>query len=250
MPKNGIFLLFELTCRPRKVTSSYRSPVWFFICATRRLYKLVLPDPVIAQAAGVAPLASSKPEPFCSAIPAVPDFFMPATPSSFSIRPATEADAPAILAIYTPFVEATAISFEVALPTADDFAARIGKVVSGWQWLVAEQDGRCAGYAYGTAHRDRAAYRFSVEVSAYVRPDFQRRGIGSALYRQLFDDLAAKGYCRAYAGITLPNDSSIALHRTMGFSDVGTFESAGRKFGKWHDVAWFQKALRADPLRE
>ena len=163
------------------------------------------------------------------------------------IRAATEADAAALLAIYRPFVESTAISFEEAVPSAEEFAARIAKAVAGWQWLVAEHDGQCAGYAYGSSHRDRAAYRWSVEVSAYVHPDHQREGIGRALYRRLLQDLEGKGFCNAYAGIALPNEPSIALHRSAGFERVGVFRSVGRKFGRWHDVAWYQRMLREHP---
>ena len=165
----------------------------------------------------------------------------------FRIRPALEADAPALLAIYRPFVETTTVSFETVAPTVDEFAARIAKALAGWQWLVAEREGRCVGYAYGGLHRERAAYRWSVEVSAYVDPRWQRHGIGRALYAMLLDDLARKGYCSAYAGITLPNDASVALHRSVGFEPVGVFKSVGRKFGKWHDVAWLQRALRDAP---
>jgi L-amino acid N-acyltransferase YncA len=163
------------------------------------------------------------------------------------IRPATESDASLLLEIYRPSVETTAVSFETVVPTVEEFAARINKAIAGWQWLVAERNGECAGYAYGSSHRERRAYRWSVEVSAYVHPDHQRRGIGRALYLQLLPELASKGYCNAYAGITLPNDGSIALHRSVAFEPIGTFKAVGRKFGQWHDVAWFQRALRDAP---
>jgi phosphinothricin acetyltransferase len=166
------------------------------------------------------------------------------------IRTATEADAPALLEIYRPFVDSSAVSFEVAVPTVEDFAARIAKAVAGWQWLVAVRDGQRVGYAYGSAHRERLAYRWSTEVSAYVHPDCRRQGIGRVLYLRLFDELAGKGYCNAYAGITLPNAGSVALHCSVGFEPVGVFKDVGRKFGKWHDVGWFQRKLRDSPPSE
>jgi len=169
---------------------------------------------------------------------------------SIHIRSAAEGDAPACLAIYRPFVEETVVSFEMVSPTVEEFAGRIRKSLSAWQWLVAERDGRCLGYAYGSSHRERAGYRWSVEVSAYVSPNHHRQGIGRALYLKLFVDLIQKGYCNAYAGITLPNDGSVALHHSVGFGPVGIFKSIGRKFGRWHDVAWFQRPLRDTPLSE
>jgi phosphinothricin acetyltransferase len=164
-----------------------------------------------------------------------------------TVRPATPQDAAVLAAIYAPFVEQTAISFEEVPPTAEEFARRIDKSLSRWQWLVAEVEGIAAGYAYGSPHRERAAYRWSVEVSAYVDPRFQRRGIARTLYGALFDDLAAKGFCTAFAGITLPNDASVGLHTAVGFAPIGVFRSIGWKFGQWHDVAWFQRALRDRP---
>jgi phosphinothricin acetyltransferase len=166
------------------------------------------------------------------------------------IRPAVEIDAASLLAIYSPFVEHTAISFETVAPGVEEFAARIHKVLSKWSWLVAERDGQCLGYAYASAHRERAAYRWSVETSAYIDPRFQRQGIGRALYLALFADLVRLGYCNAFAGIALPNEGSIALHRSVGFEPIGVFRSVGRKFGAWHDVAWFQYHLRDEPLNE
>lgn len=163
------------------------------------------------------------------------------------IRPAMAKDADALLAIYRPFVAASAVSFETLAPTVEEFAARVQKAVASWQWLVAEQRGRCIGYAYGSSHRERAAYRWSVEVSAYVDPEYHRQGVGRALYLRLFADLADKGFCNAYAGITMPNDASVALHRSVGFEPIGIFGAVGRKFGKWHDVAWFQRQLRPSP---
>jgi len=169
---------------------------------------------------------------------------MPDTPT---IRSAVEADAAALLAIYRPFVESTAVSFETVVPTVEEFADRIDKALTGWQWLVAEQDGQCIGYAYGSSHRQRQAYRWSVEVSAYVHPNHHRRGVGRALYLRLLKELAQKGFCNAYAGTTLPNEGSVALHRGVGFEFIGVFKAVGRKFGTWHDVAWFQRVLRNSP---
>lgn len=163
------------------------------------------------------------------------------------IRAATTADAPALLTIYRPIVEASAVSFEDAVPSTEEFSSRIATALTGWSWVVAELNDQCIGYAYGSAHRARAAYRWSVEVSAYVRPTNQRHGVGRALYTQLLQNLMQKGYCNAYAGIALPNDASIGLHRNMGFEPIGTFRAVGRKFGRWHDVAWFQRRLRDYP---
>jgi phosphinothricin acetyltransferase len=173
---------------------------------------------------------------------------MPGLPGMLSIRQGTAADAPALLAIYAPFVESTAVSFETAVPTVEEFAARIGKSLSKWQYLVAERDGAIAGYAYGSTHRERAAYRFSVEVSAYIDPRFRRQGIGTALYQRLFKDLVAQGYCTAFAGITVPNDASIGMHRSVGFEMIGVFRNIGWKFDRWHDVAWMQRTLRDRPI--
>jgi len=112
---------------------------------------------------------------------------------------------------------------------------------------VAEAGGEIQGYAYGSSHRARAAYRWSVETSAYVREGHRGRGLGTCLYGELLPRLAALGYCNAYAGIALPNEGSQALHRRAGFEPVGVFRRVGRKFGSWHDVAWWQRPLRDAP---
>lgn len=166
------------------------------------------------------------------------------------IRSATAADAEALLALYRPYIEQTTVSFETEVPSVEAFAGRIRDAVAGWAWLVAEVEGTCAGYAYGGAHRARAAYRWSVETSAYVDAQHHRRGIARALYTALFDVLRQKGYCHAFAGVTLPNAPSVAFHQQMGFESIGVFKSVGYKFGHWHDVAWFQRPLRAGPPPE
>lgn len=167
--------------------------------------------------------------------------------AAINIRPATPHDAASLLAIYAPIVEHTATSFEKTPPTEAEFAERIAKSLSRWQWLIAERDGTCLGYAYGTSHRERYAYRWSVEVSAYLAPSAQRQGLGRRLYETLLADLAAKGFCNAYAGITLPNPASVALHERVGFAPIGVFPRVGYKFGAWHDVAWLHKGLRDVP---
>lgn len=162
------------------------------------------------------------------------------------IRNAQTQDAAALLAIYAPVVEQSAISFELEPPGEEEFAERIRKYGASHCWLTAEQDGVLTGYAYGMPHRERAAYRYATEVSVYVHQGWRGRGIGAALYRRLFDELAGRGYYHAYAGITVPNEGSMALHSQVGFRRIGTFPSVGFKFGEWHDVSWWHRALRND----
>lgn len=164
-----------------------------------------------------------------------------------TIRDARAGDAPALLDIYRPFVLDTAVSFELTPPTILEFENRIASAQSQWAWLVAERAGEVAGYAYASAFRTRAAYRFTVEVSAYVHPAHRGSGVAGGLYRRLFEVLKAQGYCNAYAGIALPNDASVAFHKSLGFTPVGVFHRAGWKFGKWHDVSWWEVRLRDEP---
>jgi phosphinothricin acetyltransferase len=159
------------------------------------------------------------------------------------IRLAHTDDAAAVAAIYSPFVEETAISFEAAPPKPDEFARRINQTLPTHPWLVCDIDGHVAGYACAAKHRDRAAYRWSVDTSVYVAASHQRCGIGSGLYGSLFAILAEQGYVNAYAGITLPNPASVRLHEALGFERLGVYRRVGHKFGVWHDVGWWQLAL-------
>jgi len=111
---------------------------------------------------------------------------------------------------------------------------------------VAEQAGRVVGYAYATAWKGRPAYRWSCEVSVYVEQGRRRTGAGRALYRALFDRLTERGFVVAAAGMTLPNPASAALHRSLGFEDVGTWRGIGHKAGAWHDVHWMQLTLSGE----
>jgi L-amino acid N-acyltransferase YncA len=166
------------------------------------------------------------------------------------IRDARPEDAAALLDIYRPFVTGTAVSFELEPPSLAEFEERIRTAQTRWAWLVVEKGGQPAGYAYASAFRTRAAYRFTAETSAYVHPDHRGQGLARALYVRLFEVLTEKGFANAYAGIALPNDASIAFHRALGFAPVGVFHRAGWKFGRWHDVSWWEIALRDRPGSE
>ncbi|MEO8360425.1 MAG: N-acetyltransferase family protein [Vicinamibacteria bacterium] len=163
------------------------------------------------------------------------------------IRDAVPSDAEGILEVYRPFVLDTAVSFEMTPPTVDEMRERIGSAQSRWSWLVADDGGVIAGYAYASAFRARVAYKWTAETSAYLLPGYRGRKIASRLYRRLFDVLIAKGFCNAYAGIAMPNDASVAFHQAMGFTEVGTFHRAGWKFDQWHDVSWWERALALVP---
>lgn len=165
-----------------------------------------------------------------------------------SIRLADPAtDAAAIAAIYAPNVTDSFVSFEEEPPSAAEMAARIEATLAGTPWLVAVEQDEVVGYAYAGRHRERAGYRWSVDISAYVRADRHGRGIGSALYRALIRILAAQGFVNAYAGITQPNPASVALHRSVGMELVGVYGGVGYKLGAWRDVAWYQLRLTNDP---
>ena len=163
-----------------------------------------------------------------------------------NIRLATPEDAPAIAAIYAPIVLGTAISFELDAPSADEMRGRIVTTLAAFPWLVAEDDRGVSGYAYAGKHRERAAYRWSVDTTAYVRPDCHRRGIAKALYARLLSVLADRGFYQAFAGIALPNDASVALHESVGFRPIGVYRRVGFKLDAWRDVGWWQRALRDD----
>ncbi|GAA3544315.1 GNAT family N-acetyltransferase [Amycolatopsis ultiminotia] len=159
------------------------------------------------------------------------------------IRPAEDRDGAACAAIYAPYVRDTTITFETEPPTAAEMTARIAKAVKSHAWLVLEADEQIVGYAYGVPFKERAAYRWSCEVSVYLELGRRRTGGGRALYEALFARLAERGFRTAVAGMTLPNEPSAGLHRALGFEPVGTYRRIGWKHGAWRDVAWLQREL-------
>jgi len=152
-------------------------------------------------------------------------------------------DGAACAAVYAPFVTGSAVSFEEEPASAAEMAQRIAATSERYPWLVAEEDGEVAGYAYACAHRERAAYRWAADVAAYVGEGYRRRGLGRALYDALFELLARQEMQVACAGITLPNDASVALHEACGFELVGIYRRIGWKQGQWRDVAWWELEL-------
>jgi L-amino acid N-acyltransferase YncA len=156
-------------------------------------------------------------------------------------------DGAACAAIYRPFVEHAATSFEEAAPGAEAMAARIAAYAATHPWLVYELDGAVVGFAYAAQHRVRPAYRWAADVSIYVDPVAHRRGIGRELYGALFDLLRRQRLLIAISGITLPNHASVGLHESLGFVRVGIYRSIGFKDGAWRDVGWWQLQLSAAP---
>jgi phosphinothricin acetyltransferase len=163
--------------------------------------------------------------------------------AGWSVRDAAERDAEACAAIYTPYVTDTATTFESEPPSPVEMAERIAAAVRTHAWVVLENEGRVVGYAYGGPFKARAAYRWSCEVSVYLERGRRRTGGGRALYEALFARLAERGFRTAVAGMTLPNDGSVGLHRALGFEPVGTYRRIGWKHDTWHDVAWVQRTI-------
>ncbi|MGV2998627.1 N-acetyltransferase family protein [Streptococcus suis] len=159
------------------------------------------------------------------------------------IRSARLEDAAELVAIYAPYVEKTAITFETQVPTVGEFASRIEKTLEKFPYLVAEEEGRVVGYAYASTYKDRAAYDWTVELSVYVSNFARGKGIGSLLYDAIEEDLKARGFKNFLACIALPNPASLALHKKRGYEQVAHFKNVGYKFDTWHDIVWLQKSL-------
>jgi L-amino acid N-acyltransferase YncA len=165
------------------------------------------------------------------------------------VREASSQDAAGCLAIYRPYVENSAVSWELDVPTIDEMAQRITAAANTHAWLVLESGDQTIGFAYAHAFNLHPAFQWSVQTGLYVADDHHRGGGGRMLYTQLLSRLGERGYRRAFAAITEPNEASNAFHRSMGFQDVGLYRRVEWKLGSWHDVAWMQVDLpgSADP---
>lgn len=159
------------------------------------------------------------------------------------IRMATRSDAEAICAIYNHYVTDTIVTFEEQPVTATEMRSRMDAVLEKLPWLVIEQNGGIVGYAYASPWKTRIGYRFAVESSIYLAPARVGRGFGLALYENLLEDLHGRNIHCVIGGAALPNPASVALHEKLGFTKVAHFCENGCKFGRWIDVAYWQKLL-------
>ena len=160
-----------------------------------------------------------------------------------AIRPARVEDLPRILAIYGPYVENTAISFEYNVPTLGEFTRRFMDITAQFPWLVWEESGTVLGYAYGSRPFERAAYQWCAEASIYLCPEARGKGIGKQLYAALEELLKQQGYRKVYAIITTANEASVSFHRAVGYSHTATMPGCGYKFGQWYGTVWMEKEL-------
>jgi phosphinothricin acetyltransferase len=162
-----------------------------------------------------------------------------------TIRLATPADAGGILAVYARYYD-TPITFEYPpLPTVEEFARRVEEISQSYPYLVAEEEGSIAGYAYAHALHEREAYQWAAECSIYLTPEAAGQGLGRRLYTLLLELLKAQGVRTAYGCVTAPNPASEGLHAALGFTLCGRFRRCGYKNGQWHDVLWLEKQMGA-----
>ncbi len=165
--------------------------------------------------------------------------------STVTIRDAEPADLPTLTAIYNHYVVASNATFDITPFTVDGRKAWFDTYSPGGRHrlLAADRDGEVLGYITSSPLRPKPAYDTSVETTVYCRPDAVGEGLGSQLYEALFAALADQDLHRAYAGIALPNDASVALHQRLGFTVLGTYREVGRKFDRYWDVRWFERSL-------
>ena len=157
------------------------------------------------------------------------------------IRMAAAADVPAMLDIYAPYILNTTYTFEYTVPSVEEFTARFHGITLQCPWLVWEEDGKVLGYAYGSLPYERAAYAWCGEVSTYLAPEAQGRGIGRKLYAVLEHIMWQQGFRVLYSLITTENTGSLAFHENLGYREVAVFPGCGLKFGRWLGVVWMEK---------
>ena len=169
----------------------------------------------------------------------------------YYIRTATLADAPAILAVYAPFVEHTDVSFEISVPSVEEYEARIRQKLEHSTFLVVadEASSRVVGFAYNGSFRERPAYDWASEISIYLAPEHQGCGLGSVLLDALEELMRAQGVIMSEACITSSNEGSVAFHAKHGYAVCGEHHACGYKLGRWLDVTWMEKQLAELPAR-
>ena len=168
------------------------------------------------------------------------------------VRAATPQDAEQLLEIYTPFVisedcSVSNVSFELTAPSLAEFRQRIVDISSKYPYLVGEKDGQILGYVYCHPYRERLAYQWSVEVTIYLAPAGQGKGLGRLLYETMEKLLCLQGVTMAYSCITVGNEHSIKMHEALGYRLIGTFSESGCKNGQWLDTVWLEKQLQPCP---
>lgn len=164
---------------------------------------------------------------------------------SWNIRMAQSGDAVGIADIYAPIVRDTHLSAEFEPPGVEEMQRRVDATLATHPWLVAEVNGRIAGYAYATSFRSRPAYQWTAEVSVYIHADFRRQGLGLSLYQDLLGCLRVLEFRHAIAVVALPNPPSVALHEQIGFIPVGIFPGICNKLGRWYDIGWWRYTLQS-----
>ncbi len=177
--------------------------------------------------------------------------------NNIRIRTARPEDAIELLEIYAPYVRETAVTYEYTVPSKEEFASRIRRIMEKYPYLVAEKDGEILGYAYAGAFHPRAAYAWDAEMSIYIKKDRKRSGIGKMLYEALEKLLAEQNILNVYACIACPEEEdeyltkdSIRFHERMGYRIVGEFRECAYKFGRWYGMVWMEKRIgkrTADP---
>ncbi|MDR2177461.1 MAG: GNAT family N-acetyltransferase [Treponema sp.] len=165
--------------------------------------------------------------------------------ASGGMRPVCPEDIPAIVEIYNYYINHTVITFEEEPLNLETMAGRIAEVAGRYPWLVWEEGGEIAGYAYAHAWHQRTAYRFAAEDSIYLKPGWERRGIGRRLLQRVIEDLRQTGFHVLMSVITVPNPASVGLHESMGFKKAGQFNQVGYKLGEWLDVGYWELILNA-----
>ena len=168
------------------------------------------------------------------------------------VRAAAPEDAEQLLEIYTPFVisedsSLSNVSFELAAPDVEEFRQRIQDISKQFPYLVGEVNGQIWGYVYCHPYRERLAYQWAVEVTIYLAPAGQGKGLGRLLYETMEKLLCLQGVTMAYSCITVGNDHSIKMHEAVGYRLIGTFTNSGYKNGQWLDTVWLEKQLQPCP---